>query len=511
MHEKINAKNSVSIYHQIFVSIDRLLINRWKRACNNCGGAGRCNRTKVSTTRGTPSPSIDLKEAVREKIPLHYDLLRKLRSQHGSTVISRITIDDIYEGLKGVNTLVRETCEADSTFGLRYRGLTLSEVLALLPRHSNAPSPEAVFWLLLTGDVPTYEQTASLVEDWNLRRQRQKKWWLQSGDGSFVGRIFKAFPKYVTPLTKLSVVLSAFNATEKGLNEIGTTRNMSYDSWEKTYEEGMELLAILPGMVGLTRDADRGIEAGFMKFDEKRADWVDFLLENSGLLSNTIDDRKKASFGDFLRLYIVANADEDGGIPSTHVTQILGASRLELSKTLAAGVLAYSNEPNTGTMSQYMDFQKKIQNVLGHRPSGEALKDLVSTLFVKESEIIGHKETPISDSRYAAFSDFARENMNEEPDIKLSRDITRILTAIANSSGKNLWPEQSAIAAPIFQLYGLKNMEFNQTLLWMSRALGTVASIIWTRATDIPPEHPKSQSTYTYVNLFENSRKNAKP
>lgn len=77
-------------------------------------------RTKVSTTRGTPSTSIDLKEAVREKIPLHYDLLRKLRSQHGSTVISRITVDDIYEGLKGVNTLVRETSEVDPRFGVKY-------------------------------------------------------------------------------------------------------------------------------------------------------------------------------------------------------------------------------------------------------------------------------------------------------------------------------------------------------------------------------------------------------
>lgn len=97
-----------------------------------------------------------------------------------------------------------------------------------------------------------------------------------------------------------------------------------------------------------------------------------------------------------------------------------------------------------------MDFQKKIQHVLGREPGGEALKDLISTVFEKDNEIIGHEEGSIGDSRYAAFSDFAKEHMHKQPDIKLSREISRILNVMAKSSNNNLWPEQSFIAAPIF-------------------------------------------------------------
>ena len=73
---------------------------------------------KVSTTRGVPSSSTDLKEALCEKIPLHYDLLRKFRARHGSSVISEITVNDLYNGLRDVSTVVRETSEIDALHGV---------------------------------------------------------------------------------------------------------------------------------------------------------------------------------------------------------------------------------------------------------------------------------------------------------------------------------------------------------------------------------------------------------
>lgn len=68
--------------------------------------------------RGVPSTSTNLKEALCEKIPIHYDLLRNFRRQHGSSVISRITVENMYQGLNGVNTMVRETSELDPKYGV---------------------------------------------------------------------------------------------------------------------------------------------------------------------------------------------------------------------------------------------------------------------------------------------------------------------------------------------------------------------------------------------------------
>lgn len=49
---------------------------------------------------------------------------------------------------------------------------------------------------------------------------------------------------------------------------------------------------------------------------------------------------------------LLARSDDDGGIPGAHVAQIMGSCQNDASRALAAGVLAYSNEPTTGTLCQ---------------------------------------------------------------------------------------------------------------------------------------------------------------
>lgn len=223
---------------------------------------------KVSTTRGVPSTSTNLKEALCEKIPVHYDLLRNFRKEHGHSVISRITVDNVYDGLQGVNTMVRETSENDSKYGvmmiiqstklrkqrkklysldsyirikdrhiyqIRYRGLTIPEVLNLLPRNGTSPSVEAVFWLLLTGDVPTQEQTNSLINDWSSRRQRRKEWWSGPG-GGIVGSVLQNLPDNVTPLGRLSIALTVLQ-TDKHTKKALENGALNHTHWEVTQEK----------------------------------------------------------------------------------------------------------------------------------------------------------------------------------------------------------------------------------------------------------------------------------
>ena len=44
--------------------------------------------------------------------------------------------------------------------------------------------------------------------------------------------------------------------------------------------------------------------------------------------------------------------DENGGIPGIHITEILGASQSYVNQALAAGALAYVDEPKNGTVSE---------------------------------------------------------------------------------------------------------------------------------------------------------------
>ena len=74
--------------------------------------------------------------------------------------------------------------------------------------------------------------------------------------------------------------------------------------YQHTYEEGMELLATLPAIVGLVRQTGEEIKGN----PKEDGDWVDFFLECSAGFMDTNDGGKKTSFGDFLRLYIAVNA-----------------------------------------------------------------------------------------------------------------------------------------------------------------------------------------------------------
>lgn len=47
----------------------------------------------------------------------------------------------------------------------------------------------------------------------------------------------------------------------------------------------------------------------------------------------------------------------------------------------------------------------------------------------------------------------------------------------------------------VLQYYGLKEMNYYTVLFGVSRALGTLASLIWDRALGLPIERPKSMST----------------
>ncbi|XP_011705944.1 PREDICTED: probable citrate synthase 2, mitochondrial [Wasmannia auropunctata] len=371
-----------------------------------------------------------------------------------------------------------------------YRGLTIPEVIALLPREGSSPSVEAVFWLLLTGDVPTQQQTASLIADWTSRRKKCTEWW--SGQrGETIASVLRSMPETITPLHKLSVALTIFGISKQA-REAKRHGAMPYTYWEYTYEDGMEFLATLPAIIGLIA---KGRTLRNVSGD---GDWVQFLLN---CLNNTNEscNGQRSSIADFLRLYITLNADDDGGAPIAHITQILGSTDLHINEVLASVVLAHVDEPKSGTMLEWKELQAKIKNTLGRTWTEQALKACVLNLWSRD-KLIGHKEADFCDPRYTALLNYAKQHLPNNTEIKLSQDITRLIrSTMRRPKRKDIYPEQNALAPVIFQYYGLEDMRFNQTILYMARALGTIASIIWTRVVNAPVEHPISSCTHSYM------------
>ena len=66
----------------------------------------------------------------------------------------------MYGGMRGIRGLVTETSLLDPEEGIRFRGYSIPECQELLPRAEGGlePLPEGLFYLLLTGKMPTKEQ-----------------------------------------------------------------------------------------------------------------------------------------------------------------------------------------------------------------------------------------------------------------------------------------------------------------------------------------------------------------
>ena len=69
----------------------------------------------------------------------------------------------MYGGMRGIRGLVTETSLLDPEEGIRFRGYSIPECQELLPRAEGGeePLPEGLFYLLLTGKMPTKEQVSS--------------------------------------------------------------------------------------------------------------------------------------------------------------------------------------------------------------------------------------------------------------------------------------------------------------------------------------------------------------
>ena len=106
-----------------------------------------------------------LKDKLFLKIQEHRVRTTKLVKEHGDKVIDQVTVSQALGGMRGIKSLVTDISYLDPLEGIRYRGFTLPEVLEKLPKPKGAEMPyvEGLFFLLLTGEIPSQKEVDELI------------------------------------------------------------------------------------------------------------------------------------------------------------------------------------------------------------------------------------------------------------------------------------------------------------------------------------------------------------
>ncbi len=145
--------------------------------------------------------SAALKEKLAAKIPPMRETVKQLIAEHGERSISEVSVAQAYGGMRGVKSMVTETSALDPDEGIRFRGYSIPEVQRALPRPPGAEQvlPEGLFYLLLTGEIPTLEEVNEITATWRANEQLPE----------FVKTTLEGMPTDTHPMTQFSMGILA--------------------------------------------------------------------------------------------------------------------------------------------------------------------------------------------------------------------------------------------------------------------------------------------------------------
>ncbi|KAL0095085.1 citrate synthase [Phycomyces blakesleeanus] len=442
----------------------------------------------IGATRTYASKAQTLKERLAELIPQKQEEVKAFKKEYGNKVLGEVTVDQAYGGMRGIKGLVWEGSVLDAEEGIRFRGLTIPECQQVLPAAEGGaePLPESLFWLLVTGEVPTAEQVKGLSAEWAARSDLPE----------FVEEIIDRCPKTLHPMSQFSVAVNALQHDSQFAKAYSQGIHKS-KYWDTTFEDTMDLIAKLPKVAARIY---RNVYA-----DGKMAS-IDADKDYSYNFSKLLGFEGNKDFVELMRLYLTIHSDHEGGNVSAHTTHLVGSALSDPYLSFAAGLNGLAGPLHGLANQEVLRWTLNLKEAVGVDASEEEIKKyLWKTL--NGGQVVpgyGHAVLRKTDPRYTAQREFALKHLPDDPLFGLVSKLYHIIPGVLTEHGKtkNPWPNVDAHSGVLLQYYGLKEQDYYTVLFGVSRALGVTSQLIWDRALGMPLERPKSYSTAYLKKMF---------
>lgn len=420
-------------------------------------------------------------------IPEKVAEIKNFCSVHGERLLSKCSVNQAYLGMRGVKCMTWETSILDPQKGIRFRNYTIPQVRELLVHNSMEPVPEALLWLLMTGEIPTHDQIDALSAELSMRARLPDN----------VNDILKILARSnAHPMNQLvsAVMALQVNSHFARMYHEGNLRKNEY--WSIAFEDALDLIACLPNIAA---SIYQNTFKGGINLPPQDSS-LDYSANFARKLGHT-----SSEFDEMLRLYLVIHADHEGGNASAHTSHIVGSTLTDPYMAYAAGMCALAGPlhglANQEVLHWILNFQKKFK---GTDPT---LEDIRNTLWdtLNAGQVVpgyGHAVLRDVDPRYVAQRDFALKHMPDDPIFKLVSKIFQVAPDVLTKHGKtkNPWPNVDAHSGCLLLHYGIKEYSYYTVLFGVSRALGILSSLVWSRALGLPIERPKSVTTDWILN-----------
>ncbi|RCK71715.1 MAG: Citrate synthase (si) [Ignavibacteriae bacterium] len=413
-----------------------------------------------------------LKEKLAQVIPAWREEVKNLVKEHGSKVISEVTVEQLYGGQRGVKCLVCDTSEVPPDKGLIIREKPIAELRDRLP--------EEIFYLLCTGELPDAAALKDLQAELEARMEVP----------SYVWDVLRAMPKDSHPMAMLNtaiLVMERESIFRKKYNE-GMKKEVF---WEAMLEDALNLIARITNVAaGVYR---MRYNKGDLIPPKKGVDWAANYVHMLGLPDPNGD------FTKLMRLYLTLHSDHESGNVSAATTATVSSALSDLYYAVSAGLNGLAGPlhglANQECLAWILDTIKKFNGV----PTHEQLKNYAWETLNAGRVIpgYGHAVLRITDPRFDAFLDFGKKYCAGDPVFETVARVFEVVPDVLKQVQKikDPWPNVDAGSGALLYHFGMTEFEYYTVLFSVSRTLGVSAQAIIARAMGYPIVRPKSVTT----------------
>ena len=438
-----------------------------------------------------------LHEKMSAQLPAWRERIKSLAKEHAEVKVAEVNVGQIVGGMRDIKSLLSDISYVDPSEGIRFRGLSIPELLKALPkgRGNKMPLVGGLFYLLMIGDVPTKEQALEVEAEWAKRATVP----------DYVYKMLKSMPKETHPMTLFSQAVLALQNGSVFASKYHSMKKDAY--WEAALEDSLDLTAKLPIIAAFIYRMKYFGETAKPKYNPK----YDYGTNFSKMMK--VADKK--GYAELARLYFILHSDHESGNVSAHTMHLVGSALSDPYLSFSAALNGLAGPLHGLANQECLGWLLEVHQKFGGVPSREDLyKFAWDTL--NSGHVIpgyGHAVLRVPDPRFTAQMDFAKKRFPEDELIRLADMVFDVVPAVLREQGKakNPAPNVDAISGSLQYYYGIRDFDFYTVLFGVGRALGVTANFVWARALGMPLERPKSLTTKMLEDVVAKAAAAAQP
>ncbi len=428
-----------------------------------------------------------IEDKIAEQIPAWRERVKRLVAEHGSKKVCEITVDQIFGGMRGVHVQVSDISYLDPYRGILYRGYTIPEVLERLPKAAGSEYPLAggLYYLLMTGEIPTLGQAQEVEAEWKVR----------SPVPGYVLDMLDALPQKTHPMTMFShAILALQNESIFSSSYSDGLRKPEY--WLPTLQDSLNLTAKLPAIAAYIYN--KKYRNGLYIAPDPQLDW-------GANFAHMIGRSGEWQYEELTRLFFILHADHEGANVSAHVSALVNSALSDIYYASSAAMNGLAGPLHGIANQECIRWLLDLRAAFDSFPTEEQIRSYAWDILNSGRVIpgYGHAVLRVTDPRFTAQLEFGRKYLPDDELLRLVMLVYDVLPGVLSQYGrvKNPWPNVDAITGTLQYAYGVREPDFYTVLFGVSRILGLTTFAVWSRALQKPIERPKSMTTSMLENL----------